>query len=66
MSNNIRTNTTGRLTSCLQKKIDKTILQREVSDKETEFDVPLYVLTKKCGKMFMLYCTKKVLQEYEY
>ena len=30
MSDNIQTNTTGRLTPCLQKKIDKTIYLVEV------------------------------------
>ncbi len=35
MSDNIQTNTTGRLTPCLQKKIDKTIYLVEVHFSET-------------------------------
>ncbi len=38
MSDNIQTNTTGRLTPCLQKKIDKTTYLVEVhfNDKSTQ------------------------------
>ena len=35
MSDNIQTNTTGRLTPCLQKKIDKTTYLVEVHFSET-------------------------------
>ncbi len=35
MSDNIQTNTTGRLTSCLQKKIDKTTYLVEVHFSDT-------------------------------
>ena len=35
MSNNIQTNTTGRLTPCLQKKIDKTTYLVEVHFSDT-------------------------------
>ncbi len=35
MSDNIQTNTTGRLTTCLQKKIDKTTYLVEVHFSDT-------------------------------